>query len=109
MQTLVDGLGDFIGRAWQIERELRRNELATRFFATNRLQIVCREHAREGEEPGLRPFLIQEMIVATGAFHAGAEKNLPDGSRALDRVHVRFVSDVSCDYSLAVGLADDRF
>ena len=48
----------------------------------------------ERQKAVLRPFLVLEMIVATGALHAGAQKHLRHVGGRLQRGGVIFVADV---------------
>ncbi len=60
----------------------------------------------KASEARLRPFLVQKMVVATGAFHAGAQEHLRRVGRGLNGVVVGLVPDEADDNPLAVGLAD---
>src|SRR5438128_8929418 len=102
MQTLLQFFGRCLRHARQVEGKPGRNDLAARLLAADELQILGREHAGKSQEASLRPFLIEEMAMATGAFHSCAEKDLADIRRALDGVEVRFVADVGSHNPLAV-------
>src|SRR5204863_5364551 len=98
---------------WQIERIMRRDELSTGFLAADQLQILVPEHRRERSEARLRPLFVGEMAVTTGALHPRAEEKLPEVRRALQRVLVRVIQNVTHRRGLAEdvqhGLLDEPF
>ncbi len=86
----------------QRERELRRDDLPGLPLAADHLEVVRGEQAGKGEESRLRPLVVEEVVVARRAFHAGAEKHLRHVGRALDRIGLRVVQDVAADRMLLV-------
>src|SRR5215469_14903578 len=93
MQARVDIRWHRAGYAGKIEWKARRNEFTAPLLTADHFQIVRREHAGEREEARLRPFAIKEVIVATGAFHARAQKNLRRIRGSLNGLSLRGVQN----------------
>ncbi len=106
MQTLVLSLRNGFRRAGNVERESCGDEVAHVFLAANDFEIFFVKKTGKSGETFLRPFLIEEMIVATGALHFGGHENLGGVGRGLDSVAVRFIADEAVDIGLAVGAGD---
>ena len=86
MEALIERLGNFVRGVGKIEGKRGFNKMAAVLFASDEFEVIRGEQAGECGEAGLRPFLVEEMIVAACAFGAGAKKYLRGIGGGLDGV-----------------------